>query len=121
MTNVTRIGLLSEDGATYTMGKKIFDFAALATELTARGIDPSKRCAPWLVCHGEGAGRAKAECPNFALHSREGSEWHEPVPKLKPSVFDVSRTPEERAASKEAGRVGRLNAKTGARKPAVKK
>ena len=114
-TTMTRIGVTSEDGRVYELGKKRFDVVALAEALTAMGVDPAQRCPQWLLCHGEGAGRARAECPDYALHSA-GGDWHAPVPKLKTSLFDISRTPEERAAIKERNLAARTKARPGAGK-----
>ena len=76
------------------------------------GVDPASRCPQWLLCHGEGTGRARAECPDYAAHSASG-DWHAPVPGLKTSLFDVSRTPEERAAIKERNIAARAKPRSG--------
>ena len=105
-TPVVRMGVATDGGKKFQLGKKVFDLVALAERLTEMGVDPTHRCPQWLLCHGEGTGRARAECPDYALHSA-GGDWHKPVPKLKTSEFDVSRTPEERAAIKERGAAAR--------------
>ena len=114
-TAMTRIGVTTEGGKVFELGKKRFDVLALVEALTSMGVDPAQRCPQWLLCHGEGAGRARAECPDYALHSA-GGDWHTPVPKLKTSLFDISRTPEERDAIKERNLAARTKARPGAGK-----
>ena len=103
--HLERVGVFSSDGAKFTVGRKVFDVRKLESYLSAEGIDPRTRCIPWLLCHGEGAGRARAECLDFTLHS-QGGDWHKLVPKLKSSSFDLSRTDEDRAriAARNAGK-----------------
>ena len=113
-TPVARIGVHSADGSKLTVGRKAFDLKAVKAHLLSMGIDPQLRCLPWLLCHGDDAGRARAECLHFDLHSTEG-EWHTLVPKFKSSDFDTSRTPEDRARIAARGAASRKNGAGAAR------
>ena len=112
--DVARCGAFSADGTRFVMGKKEFDLVAWRDALTKLGIDPATRCAAWSLCHGEDAGRGKAECPSWEAH--RDTDFHKAIPKLKPSAFDVSRTAEEREATRAKhaeARKARSKAKAG--------
>ena len=108
---LTRLGAFNSDNTLYEMGKKRFDVVAWHADLNSWGIDPATVCDPWHFCYGEESGRARAECRHYDLHSAEGASFHKPIPKVKPSKYDVSKTPEEKAAAAERGKAYRLAGK----------